>query len=102
MILRSLLLGFVCFFTLAPVSGADIAAGKNSAAGCTACHGYRGISANDEWPNLAGQKTGYLVKQIKAFRDGSREDPVMSGMAGGLTDEDIDNIAAYYNSLAQK
>jgi len=81
------------------VNAADIASGRSRAATCSACHGFLGISANNEWPNLAGQKTGYLVKQIQAFRDGTRVDPVMSGMAAGLTDEDIDNIAAYYNSL---
>ena len=74
-------------------------AGRNRAAVCTACHGYSGISANDEWPNLAGQQPGYLVKQLKAYRDGSREDPVMSPMAAGLTDADIENIAAWFNSL---
>jgi cytochrome c553 len=51
------------------------------------------------WPNLAGQKEGYLVKQIKAFRDGVRSDPMMSPMAKPLTDADIDNLAAYFSSL---
>ena len=99
MIKHSLLLGIICLFAVAPVSGADLTAGKNHAARCTACHGYSGISANDEWPNLAGQKQEYLVKQLKAYRDGTREDPVMSPMAAGLTDADIDNIAAYFNTL---
>jgi len=94
-----MLLGIVCCFAVTTVSGADLAAGKNSAARCTACHGYGGISANDEWPNLAGQKQGYLVKQLKAYRDGTREDPVMSPMAEGLTDADIDNIAAWFSSM---
>lgn len=99
MIKRGLLLGCVCYFAVTAVSGADLAAGKNSAARCTACHGYNGISANDEWPNLAGQQHGYLVKQLKAYRDGTRTDPVMSPMAEGLTDADIDDIAAWFNSL---
>jgi cytochrome c553 len=51
------------------------------------------------WPNLAGQKEGYLVKQLKAFRDGVRTDPMMSPMAKPLTDDDIENLAAYFSSL---
>jgi cytochrome c553 len=50
------------------------------------------------WPNLAGQQEMYLAKQIKAFRDGERKDPSMSPMVAGLTDADIDNLAAYFAS----
>jgi cytochrome c553 len=77
----------------------DAAAGKIRAASCAACHGANGISSNDMWPNLAGQKEGYLVSQITAFRDGGRNNPMMSAMATGLTDADIANLAAYYASL---
>lgn len=80
---------------------ADIEAGKAKAATCTACHGPAGMSMNDQWPNLAGQKEGYLVKQMKAFRDGTRNDPLMSPMAKPLSDEDIANLAAYYASLGK-
>ena len=51
------------------------------------------------FPNLKGHKDAYLVKQLKAFRDGSRKDPTMNGMAKPLTDADIDNLAAFYASL---
>jgi len=77
----------------------DAAAGKIRAASCAACHGANGISSNDLWPNLAGQKEAYLVSQIKAFRDGDRKNPMMSPMAAGLSDADIDNLSAYYASL---
>ena len=79
----------------------DAAAGKAKSAVCAACHGPAGISANDIWPNLAGQKAGYLVAQMKAFRDGQRKNPMMSPMAAPLSDTDIDNLAAYYSSLGQ-
>jgi cytochrome c553 len=82
----------------AAVAG-DIAAGKTKAASCAGCHGSDGISANPLWPNLAGQKAPYLVKQLKAFRDGGRQDPMMSAMARPLSDADIENLAAYYSSL---
>lgn len=76
----------------------DAAAGKTRAAVCASCHGPTGVSANPLWPNLAGQKEQYLAKQIKAFRDGDRKDPMMSPMAMGLSDDDIANLAAYYSA----
>jgi len=81
------------------VLAGDVEAGKAKAATCAGCHGAAGVSNNPLWPNLAGQQTGYMVKQMKAFRDGTRNDPMMSPMAKPLTDADIDNLSAYYNSL---
>lgn len=92
----------IFMFTLvlsAPLMAADAAAGKAKAATCVACHGPEGVSVNPMWPNLAGQKEAYLAKQMKDFRDGRRNDPVMGPMAKGLSDEDIANLAAYYASL---
>ncbi len=77
----------------------DIEAGKAKAAVCAACHGANGISNNPLWPNLAGQKEQYLLKQIKAFRDGQRTDPSMAPMVAGLSDADAENLAAYFASL---
>jgi len=77
----------------------DTATGKAKSGTCAGCHGAAGISKNPMWPNLAGQQQGYLVKQLKAFRDGSRVDPMMTPMAKPLSDEDIANLAAWYNSL---
>lgn len=77
----------------------DVAAGKSRAASCSGCHGANGISANPLWPNLAGQKEAYLVKQLKAFRDGTRSDPMMTPMAKPLSGADIENLAAYFSSL---
>jgi cytochrome c553 len=81
------------------VLAGDAAAGKNKAASCAGCHGPAGVSNNPMWPNLASQQEGYLVKQMKAFRDGTRADPLMAPMAKPLTDSDIDNLAAYFSSL---
>ena len=74
----------------------DAAAGKAKSPVCTSCHGAEGCSANPLWPNLAGQKDLYLIKQMKMFRDGTRNDPLMSAMAKPLSDEDIDNLAAFF------
>jgi cytochrome c553 len=79
--------------------GADINAGKAKSATCAGCHGTAGIATGPVYPNLAGQQTAYLVKQLRAFRDGTRHDPVMGPMAKPLSDTDIQNLAAYYNSL---
>jgi cytochrome c553 len=81
------------------LAAGDAAAGKAKAVTCAGCHGAAGISGNDLWPNLAGQKAGYLTKQIKAFRDGQRNDPMMSSMVKTLSDQDAENLAAYYAGL---
>ncbi len=86
------------FVTLS-VHAADIAAGKEKAAICAGCHGAEGITANPEWPNLAGQNIKYLENQLKAFRTGVRKNDMMSPMAQGLNDDDVTNVAAYFNSL---
>ena len=85
-------------FASSSAMAGDAEAGKAKSAICAACHGANGISPNPIWPNLAGQKEMYLIKQIKAFRDGDRKDPTMAPMVAGLTDEDIANLAAYYSS----
>jgi cytochrome c553 len=70
-----------------------------SAAACVGCHGEAGVSANSLWPNLAGQKRDYLAKQLKAFRDQDRLDPMMNAIVQSLSDSDIEALAAYYSSL---
>jgi cytochrome c553 len=68
--------------------------GATKAAVCLACHGPG--SANPEWPNIAGQGERYLAEQLKLFRDGKRNNPVMQPLAAGLSDEDIWDLAAYF------
>ncbi len=81
------------------LAAGDVAAGKAKAASCAGCHGANGISNNPLWPNLAGQKDAYLAKALRDYRDGKRNDPMMSPMAKPLTDADIENLAAYFSSL---
>ena len=82
------------------VAVGDAQAGATKAAMCAACHGQNGISANPLWPSLAGQHEAYLVKQIKAFRDGERTDVSMQPFVANLTDQDIEDIAAHYAALS--
>lgn len=77
----------------------DAAAGKAKSSNCTGCHGMNGKSSMPTNPNLAGQQEAYLVKAMKAYRDGQRKDPMMSSMAAGLSDADIADLAAFYASV---
>ncbi|UCF77382.1 MAG: cytochrome c [Betaproteobacteria bacterium] len=78
-------------------SKADNVAGKVLAAkNCAVCHGETGITSNPAWPHIAGQRAGYLVNVLKAFRGGLRKDPSMAAVARGLSDADINNLAAFY------
>jgi cytochrome c553 len=74
----------------------DAAAGQAKAGICAGCHGPTGISGNPLWPNLAGQKEAYLVKSMKDYRDGARQDVNMSAIVQTLSDADIDNLAAFF------
>lgn len=79
----------------APAAG-DAEAGAQKVATCVACHGPGGVSTNPDYPSLAGQVPGYVEKQLLAFKSGARQDPVMSGMAVPLSEQDIADIDAYY------
>ena len=74
----------------------NISAGKEKAAACVSCHGDNGNSMVSTFPKLAQQHSSYLIKQLQAFKSGTRKNPMMSSMAMGLTDEDMVDIAAYY------
>ena len=83
----------------AAAEAADPAAGKTKSGMCATCHGRNGIGTAPNYPNLAGQKSHYLAQQIKLFRSGERKSEQMNIVAQPLTDEDIANLAAYYESL---
>ena len=82
-----------------PAQAADVEAGKAKAAVCAACHGAEGRALIPNYPHLAGQNAPYLVKQLKAFKDGSRKEPLMVPFMAPLTEADMENLAAYYASL---
>jgi cytochrome c553 len=84
-------------FATAVVQAAGSAeAGKQKSLTCSACHGADGNSLNPEWPSLAGQNTRYAVRQLLAYKGGERQNVLMSGMALGLSEQDIEDLAAYY------
>jgi cytochrome c553 len=73
-------------------------AGQAKSATCMACHGMDGNSANPEWPALAGQHSSYLTRQLRHFKAGERQNTLMSPMAMILTDQDVEDLAAYFSS----
>ncbi|EGU32341.1 c-type cytochrome [Vibrio scophthalmi] len=84
----------------------SIEAGKEKSQTCVACHGADGNSLLGMYPSLAGQHEKYLEKQLKDLKLGmtsggkqGRFDPVMSGMALPLNEQDMADLAAYYASL---
>jgi cytochrome c553 len=76
----------------------NVAAGKARSAVCAGCHGVDGVSAAPNFPKLAGQDAQYIAKQLADFKSGARKDPIMTGMAAGLSKKDMDDLAAYYAS----
>lgn len=90
-------------FAAAPAGAAgDAAAGKAKAMACASCHGADGNSANPEWPSLAGQHAKYLAKQLANFKAGDRNNAMMAPMAAPLSEQDMADIAAFYESQTLK
>ncbi len=77
----------------------SVDAGKARALTCSACHGAEGNSSSPLWPNIAGQNAPYLLAQLQAFKSGTRVNPLMSSQAMTLSDEDMANLAVYFESL---
>jgi cytochrome c553 len=81
---------------LDPYADGKVADGAAKAAVCSSCHGPNGNSTNPEWPRLAGQNAVYITEQLRLFRSGVRNNPIMKPLAATLSDQDIDNLAVYY------
>jgi cytochrome c553 len=80
----------------------DAEAGKTKAASCGACHGADGNSMIPANPKLAGQNASYLVAQLEYFKSGERENAIMKGMASGLSEQDMADIAVFYSEQKVK
>ncbi len=81
-----------------PFKTGKVQDGATKSAVCTACHGPNGNSANPEWPRLAGQSAVYIDEQLKLFKAQVRANPVMMPMASGLSDQDISDLAVYFEA----
>ncbi len=94
----TLLLGL----SLNSLGASNIAAGKAKSAMCVGCHGVAGKSMIPAYPNLAGQNSLYLENALNAYKNKHRtgtQASIMQGMAAGLNDNEIKNLAAYFSSL---
>ena len=86
---------------IAPISftmAGDVEAGKSKSIVCSACHGQDGNSMNPLWPSLAGQHKQYTIHTLRAYQNGTRVDAVMQAQVMALTEQDLEDIAAYYNA----
>ena len=85
------------------VAGGDPTAGANKAKPCSACHSTDGNATQDQqYPRLAGQYADYLSRALHEYKTGERKNPIMAGMAAPLSDQDIEDIAAYFASRPGK
>lgn len=73
--------------------------GQEISGQCAACHGSNGISIAPSIPNLAGQHYEYLLEQLKAFKDGTRKNPLMKDFALPLSTQEMQDISAYFASI---
>mgnify|MGYP001346565429 CR=1 FL=1 len=78
----------------------DIAAGKEKSTLCVACHGADGNSPTLQFPRIAGQHADYLKKSLEEYKSGARNNPIMLGIASQLSEEDMENLSAFF--AAQK
>ena len=99
---RQICISFTLILLLiAPISfsmAGDVEAGKSKSIVCSACHGQDGNSINPLWPSLAGQHKQYTIHTLRAYQNGTRVDAVMQAQVMALTEQDIEDIAAYYNA----
>lgn len=98
----TILLATTAFLQTAVAEG-DPQAGKELGYTCLGCHGiegYRNAYPSYRVPKLGGQKAGYLAIALRGYRDGTRPHPTMQAQAGSLTDQEIEDVAAYLASKA--
>ena len=99
--MRAALIGTVLVAAICGSSAhaADVAAGKQKAELCTACHGEAGISQTENIPSLAGQPDQFIQWQLVFFRAGTRKNEQMQPIVEQISNEDIRNLGAYFASL---
>jgi cytochrome c553 len=83
----------------AALAEGDAAAGKAKYAACGGCHGATGVSAVPTYPSLAGKDAAFIKAELNKFRSGERDNATMKAMVAGLSDADVDNLAAYVATL---
>lgn len=98
MSLRPLFLATLAAFAAGSAVADDASIGKQLTYTCTGCHGitgYKNVYPHYHVPRITGQSREYLVIALKAYQSGERSHPTMRAQGEGLTDEEINQIAAY-------
>lgn len=80
----------------------DAANGKALSVVCAACHGHDGNSPAGAFPSIAGQNSRYLVKQMREIKSGERSAPLMTGLLDSFSDQDLEDVAAFYAGQVAK
>lgn len=102
-VLSLLSFGAALAFASTPLlADGNIANGKTKAATCFACHGADGNAVDPQYPRLAGQYKLYMIQVLHEYKDGQRDNAIMKGMVATLSDQDIEDVAAYFSSLPTK
>ncbi len=83
----------------ASVSAGDTEAGKAKSVICLTCHKTSNEVVGVGTPIISGQYEDYLIQALKDYKSGARKNPVMGGFAASLSDEDIEDIAAFYAAI---
>jgi cytochrome c553 len=81
------------------IAGGNADAGKQKSTTCASCHGAEGISAVGMYPNIGGQYQDYLLHSLRAYKSGARQNAIMQGMVASLSDQDMQDLAAFFSSL---
>lgn len=92
----------VLAFTDNAKADGNATAGQAKAAVCAACHGADGNSVSPQFPKLAGQNAPYIVQELQRFKSGYRKNVIMSGMTASLSEQDMQNLAAWFSSQPVK
>ena len=105
--IRTALLALSIFILTTGITSADgnALAGKGKTSACISCHGLdgNGHPDNGDWPALAGQHASYIANQVKAFQEAkTRTNVLMDAFIAGMSEQDIEDVAAYYESLPRR
>ena len=83
------------------MAAGDAVAGQQKSAPCQACHGPDGNSTDPQFPRLNGQYANYIVRALQDYQSGARQNPIMAGFAANLTDQDREDLAAFFSGQAK-
>ncbi|MCP4768982.1 MAG: cytochrome c [Gammaproteobacteria bacterium] len=87
----------LCSLSMSPLQAGDADTGANTfnSRGCVGCHGVSGKKPIANYPVVGGKPADFIAAELNKFRTGERKNPIMGPMAAGLSDADVDNLAAY-------